>query len=352
MHDGKNLPINLGKDQIPVGGVASGERQRCATCYLFFYFLSPSRLSRLLNLKDMALLIRPVSPMQCLPLLPLAGLFLICGLALTSGGIAESAGPESMEERGWQEASIFLFQEAHETFSDRRQPASRESALGEAVTFLGLQPRTTRNVQRAQEALQKLIDENPDDSVGLAARFFLARLFEIHLSDPDLSKARELYDSLRLEGAGDPFAEMAASRVAIIDLYQTGGDPESMTLVLESIKDFPENLKTPIGRREFFANVGLTLVDMDGDPGEALQYLLAAAEYSFPLPQVESIVFLAIGQLAEDAGDLATAKDFYSQFVEQFPRDARRYSVERMLEELAVKESEIPPATTEPEGEI
>ena len=259
------------------------------------------------------------------------------GLLLPLVAIAEARSGESEEapeeSQSWNLATQFLFQEAHESFRSSAQN-SRERRLGEALTLLVLQPRTNAKIRQAQQELQNLATENPQDPAGKAARFFLARIEEMHAAKPDLERARDSYLLLLADGDGDPFSEMAASRIVLIDLYGASESPEKISEVIEDLRPIGDLLRTDSGKREFFTNQGFALVELGGDPRTAMESLIAADEIGQPLPMVDADALLVIGGLAESLGETAIARKYYKKFVARYRMDNRRYSVERFLEKL------------------
>lgn len=237
----------------------------------------------------------------------------------------------------WQKAKIFLFDEAHQNFAKSAEMSQGEEAranrLGEAVTLLTIQPRTQGNIMRSQSIFEELISQNPKDATGLAARLHLARLFEFHVSPQYPQKAREIYEGLLTDGLGDPLAELAASRLALIVLYSTDS-PESLNDAARKLAGYGTTLQTSIGRREFYSNLGLTLVQLRGDNKLAMEYLIAAEAEGLPMQQLDAPILITIAAIAEELGDMETAKKYYSLFTSRYKRDARRYSVLEKLENL------------------
>lgn len=263
-------------------------------------------------------------------MLPLASAFFLLASQAFGG---ESSGVSA----AWQQASGFLFQEAHQTFQDATDAEDRERRLGLAVTTLGLQPRTQRNIAVAESGLRKLVAENAEDDAGRKARFFLARVLENHRSDPgpaEIAEARRIYLELLAENTADPLLESGAARIAYIDLYAAGNDADKLASAEAQLRRLEPLLRTPAGRREFHSAVGFTLVELGGDRTAALEHLLAAVQIHNPLPQVQSETLLAAAALAEATGRRDVARKYYTQFVREFSRDSRNFSVRKILENL------------------
>jgi tetratricopeptide (TPR) repeat protein len=269
---------------------------------------------------------------------------IFCALLLfpSSATAQEVPEPENPHMDAWQKASRFSTQEAHEDFARALAEGigdERRNQLGLALTRLGLQPRTQRNIKQATEELQKLIAENPRDETGLLAKFYLARVLEMHQNSPEPEKARELYLEVLRERTGNPLLELGAARVALFDLYEAADDPVSLREAAENLRELEPLILSTGGRREFHTMVGSVLAEIGGDKAIALRHMKEASNIPSPLPQVQSHNLLVTAALAEELGDLATAREFYTRFVEQFKRDNRNYSVRYILEHLPKPEN-------------
>lgn len=260
--------------------------------------------------------------------------------ASTPFGLAESSSAPSGQDlvlQGWEQASIFLFDEAHQSFrkaEGQEGVNERDRRLGEAVTLLALQPRTQGNILAAERILEQLGEENPHDATGLAARFHRARVHENHLTPPDIQTARVLYEGVISDASGNPLAELAAARLVLLDLFAAGNEPAALAAAEKRLRPLGETLQTDIGRREFHSAMGMSINLLRGDPQTALDHLMKATRFSFPMPQQETEILLVAGALAEEIGDYELARSIYTRFVDNFSRDSRNYSVRRLLEDL------------------
>ena len=247
------------------------------------------------------------------------------------------APPTSLEN--WQKTAIFLFQEANKNFAKaaakQTGEEARENRLGEAVTLLALQPRTQGNITKAQTIFEELISQNPKDGIGFAARLHLGRLFQVHATPTDPEKARAIYSELVADGAGDPLAELAAYRLVNIELY-SADSPEAMNAAARKLAPLGETLKTPVGRREFYGSLAAALYRFHGDKRLAMEYFIIAKDQGISVQQFDSGLLIVIGSLAEELGETEIAKKYYTLFVNDYKRDARRHAVIQKLKQLGV----------------
>ncbi len=271
----------------------------------------------------------------------------------TANAPASISQPDVLES--WQKATVFLFDEANQNFAKAAASSDGEEAranrLGEGVTLLTVQPRSEGNLRKAETIFEEVISRNPKDATGLAARMHLARLYEFHVKPKAPDKAKAIYEGLLTDGVGDPLAELAASRLALLELYATSS-PDEMNEAARKLAAHGTKLQTSIGRRELYSNLGLTLNQLRGDKRLAMEYLIAAEAEGLPMQQLDAPLLITIGALAGDLGDKETAKKYFSLFTSRYKRDARRYSVVEKLEAMgAATDSGTTPPPSAPEAQ-
>lgn len=276
-----------------------------------------------------------------LPTRPTHAIAVIMAIFLSAfpamGADVENTDSKASLGSAWQQATRFLFREAHNEFKSLPTESledERLRQLGLAVTLLGLQPRTQGNIQNAEASLRRIISENPSDSAGCFARFYLARLLETHSASPDPKTARDMYYELLLERPAHPMLELAAARIAYHDLYSAGENPEKLSAAEANLHPLSELLETPTGRREFHSAVANSLNELNGDRSAALEHMTIAASIPSPLPQIQSMNILLVAELANHLGKYDIAREYYTKFAKEFQRDSRNYSVRKILETL------------------
>ncbi len=246
---------------------------------------------------------------------------------------------EPMEARdaevvhAWERASLSLFKESHRAFATHR---SRESRLGYAITLLIQQPKTAGNLDEAVRILESLIIDIPTGEVAVVARFHLGRVEQIHRSPPNLSAAAAHFSKLVAEHPAHPWAEQAAIKLALIELYAPVSADELRTR-FENHRRAAAGLVTASARRDL--NLLLADVALRFGLGDALalEHLMAADLAGIARPTQQARVWVQIGELARLLGRTEIARDHYGKFLTAFTRDVRRRMV---LEHLA----SLPPA--------
>jgi hypothetical protein len=243
---------------------------------------------------------------------------------------------------GWDDIDKFLFNDARDFFVHApavSKAGQRERKLGEAVTLLNTQPRTVENINRAAALLGELEAEKLDDNADAFARFFLGRIAEMHRTPADLAKARAIYIDLLQAKPGSPLAEYVASKVVLIDLY-ANIPMEEFVHRIDQLETLLPLLRTPQGRREFHANIGIACEELHGPRDKLLAHLIAADKEGFTQWQTESLVWILIADAAEKSGDKETAIRYCEKFAAKYQRDNRCYTVVRKLQHLAGGQSQ------------
>ena len=118
-----------------------------------------------------------------------------------------------------------LFNEAHRLFSALENPAKagpeiHEIRFGSALTLLLKQPRTRQNLRRAQETFAAIAADHPDNDLGIASRYMLGRMLEVHIDPPDYKGAADGYLSIIDERPNHLFAQISLVRLIHTWLYR------------------------------------------------------------------------------------------------------------------------------------
>jgi len=237
-------------------------------------------------------------------------------------------------DAAWKDMQSLQFSEANKAF---RQPAEasieRERSLGEGISLLSLQPRTPSNVERARALFAELAKGDSADRISNIARFFEARVLEVHSNPMQPLEAEKKYRSLLELRTGLPLAELSAAKLAQILLYREMSQKEVQE-TLADLERLEPLLQTAAGRREFHAAVGMALLDRNEMPEAALRHLLAADQEGLLRASTETQSWVSIGRLAEQLKQPELAQKYYRKFLAKYLRDNRSYDISLRLEAL------------------
>jgi hypothetical protein len=272
------------------------------------------------------------------------------GLALAPAAVvdlrADPAPSPPVDERlvrAWESASRYLYNEAHvelETLR-RRQPLARSDQVFAAALLLNVQPRTREVLERSERELRAIVAADATDEAGLAARFFLARLLQLHRPSPDPAGAAELLRALFAERPDHPLAQQAAVKLALLDLFPADGTTPPVGAlqhhgaVADSLTDGParRDLQLIVGRAWLYHRDDLPL-PRETALRAALHHHAQVHALGNTGVRTRAEVLVALGNLAAELGEVAIARAAYSEFLEHFGRDIRAGTIRQRLHAL------------------
>lgn len=254
---------------------------------------------------------------------------------LASRAAAAEDRPATLRD-GWEMTTLYRFNEAEAVFRAlAAKDPSRENRYALAISQLNRQPKNDRTVAQARRLLAALVEEPsaPDDEITLAARFYLARIFQLHQSKPDLAAARSAYRELSRAPGGGFWAETASVKWATLGLYEITPWSEKAGRLAEGEQELLR-LTNPTLQKDLH----IILADGYEKFGVSLPAALRHLEAAWALGIERGIDqgdFLArMGELARLIGDRAKARGYFGEFLKRFRRDERVYWITLKLAEL------------------
>ncbi len=273
----------------------------------------------------------PVSPARTLALVFALAAFSAATRAAADAPASDaSATSASALESAWRDASLGLFKDALSAFQDASGPEAR---YGEALALLLRQPKTAGNIDRAAALLAELAAAAPDTEVGVAARYQLGRVEQVHRVTPDPVAARRIFSELVAAHPDHPLAQRAVVKLALLDLYERV--PET---VRRERFDAYAARSAELGDRGARRDLCLLLADTAQrfayPPGLVLDLLLRADEAGVARRAEQASLCVRIGRLAADAGRPEIARRYLERFLAAYQRDSRRLMIEQQLAAL------------------
>jgi len=257
-------------------------------------------------------------------------------LALLLPAASLRGGGDALTE-GWDQGARLFFNEAARTFASARGTgvdAESERVLGRAVMLLGVQPRTGANLEAARALLQGLIGSEATGEAAIAARYYLARLDQLHTDQPDLERARGHYRDLVERHPDHFFGQLARLKLAMLALYAPAR-PASLATRLPEAEKWGEGITDPVLRCQYHLMLAGALAREDGREAERLEHLLAMEATGRVIRDpTRSLMLVEIGETARVVGRRAEAVRAYRQFIAEFPRDVRVGAIRARLAEV------------------
>ncbi|MCF7688085.1 MAG: hypothetical protein K9N01_07265 [Cephaloticoccus sp.] len=130
-----------------------------------------------------------------------------------------AANPTVSADEGWVLLSGYLFRDAHDAFTGDHGPVGRQRQLGEAASLINDPPVTGAKISRAESLLENLVNDVPGDEVALFARYLSARIKHVHRDAP-VTETESAYRAVMLAAPDHALAQVAASKLALVLLYQ------------------------------------------------------------------------------------------------------------------------------------
>lgn len=235
---------------------------------------------------------------------------------------------------------LLQFNETRAEFAQRiaADENDREALLGKTVALLNVQPRTSRNINLANDLVTRLIDADGEDAYGQAARYLHARILMMHLDPPDPDQGMAVLSDLANTFPNSFWGQLALLKLAPLKLYRAA-DTESRAAILDELEVKGRALENLRIRRPFFVVLANVCLDFDEYPERALQYLLAADVDNLQRWQRRADAYIQIAELARASGDYPLALQYYTKFYEEFPRDNRHFMVGELIQDLSTEDA-------------
>jgi len=247
---------------------------------------------------------------------------------------ASAAGSELTA--GWQALADYRAEQALKVF-DRDLAATdpavaREARFGRGVALLDRQPVSASQVEEARALFTALADSGTDDPAQ-GARFFLGRIAQHHLAQPDGAEAARQFRQLIAEHENSVWAQSALSRLALLEIYEL--DPSSPPAArLAGAEKLLAHARTPSAESELHLAIADAIFFYRLPAGSALPHLLAAERLGRLAWTARMEALVQIAELSRLAGNRQQAAQFYRTFLKENPRDLRHYAVSERLAEM------------------
>ncbi len=207
-----------------------------------------------------------------------------------------------------------------------RPAASAELRVARAAALLGAQPRTPANIAAALETTRAVAADpaTPADA-RLVARSLEGRILREHLeprTPENLAAARELFRGLLDSGSEHPLAVRAAVSLGLGLLYDDPSLPRAERLAAAEAL-LPRTLRHPAVERDLRYVIAHAAMVWGLEPKIARDHLRRVDQIGFSQLPRRLNVRVALGQLAEETGDLALATQAYEAFLAESVRDNR-----------------------------
>jgi tetratricopeptide (TPR) repeat protein len=236
----------------------------------------------------------------------------------------------------WNSVLMLNYRPAEKIFrgiAENQPEFARDATFSRAAVLLSFQPRTNRNVERAYTLFEQVALENPDDELGLEARYFLARIHHVHAFSPDFKEAERRYRKL-MQAAPDTFpGQLASTKLAILRLFRVDRPDQR----IESIDEFApisRHLSHPGLRLSLHMTLADALQIYELDDERAFHHLSEAYVVCSPTFGVHAQLLIRLSQLALTLGKKELAETYLEEFLRRYPRSNRANYMAIQLDQI------------------
>lgn len=237
---------------------------------------------------------------------------------------------------GWRAIADYQPRVAQKIFArveEAGQPATvREARLGGAMALLVTPPVSDAQTAAAREEFAALAAGGADD-VALAARFYLGRIAQHHLSQPNEPEAARQFRELIAARPDSRWAQAALSRLALLEIYALNRDAPPAERIARAEKLLPLAHQTR-AESDLHLVVAGAIFHYRLPAQQALPHLLAAERLGHLELITRADTYAQIAELSREAGRTEQARTFYKKLLREFPRDQRHFVVEERLAAL------------------
>lgn len=268
------------------------------------------------------------------------GVFCVGGRAqpaVDPDATSSSAAPEARLEGAFHDLTQYRFNQAAATFAELAReadwPRRRDALFGRGVALFNVQPQSPARIEEAAVALAFVRDVDPTDDLGLAARYFLARVDQVHRSPADPAAALAQWRALAEERPDHYLGQLALVRLALMELYAPALPAERRAVFERFSRAAPPWVDDHLAAL-YHTVMGDAIMVVWQDAVWATRHyrFVTQAPEARRLTLTDALV--RMGEAARQAGVADVARDAYQEFLTASPRDPRAWVVRQHLAAL------------------
>lgn len=246
---------------------------------------------------------------------------------------------QSLADEGndWEEEALLLYNSASPEINDLRGRSmgnERLKAYAKAMGILFEAPLREENALIAKTTLDALFESNPNDDVGTASAYYLARISHKYLDQPDLVAARSAYRYIFETYPGRFFGELAFLKYLLIELYENDSEKAPLSVIVE-LENLGSGLTIPSMKKGFHRVLGDAYLGYELSEEKAYEHLNAAYRIDSSVPETQLELMLSLADLAEVLGRKEEAIAVLQDFLKTARRDDRRGEVASRIATLS-----------------
>jgi tetratricopeptide (TPR) repeat protein len=214
----------------------------------------------------------------------------------------------------------------------RPDAPARADRLAWAAARIGAQPATDGSMREAEAVLAAL--EQGTDELAAEAAYLRARIYQLHLNEPDFQKAAQLYGELAQRQPGSHWAQLGLVKLGLLKLYllpEVSGPGADRLAAAEALLP---RIHEPLLRRDLHLQIGQAGIALSQPQARFLPHLIAAEQVGGITGNAQEDLVVQIGVLSERAGDWARAREYFEKYLAAYPTNVRAYTIRRKLADV------------------
>lgn len=243
-------------------------------------------------------------------------ILLAAGLGLGGTMLAAAGGPDPFDELGHMRANQAYLAADRAVSGDEAE--RRAMLLARGLASMNVQPRTEQTIDGALDDFEALIASGHEDEATIVARYFQARIWQMHKEPADLRKARALYAALAVRHPDHPLAQYAWVKIGTMELY-LDRKPDADARI-RKVEGYLPKLTDPAVRRSLRHVLGQACQVLVDDPARALEHYEAALADGIAKDNLLADVLLRAAECARRIGRTEQARRHLTHYLERYPR--------------------------------
>lgn len=209
---------------------------------------------------------------------------------------------------------------------------TRAERLAWAAGRIGAQPASDGNMLAAEAVLVALA-QGADDIAAQAA-YLQARIYQLHLNEPDFPKAARLYAELAGRRPENHWAQLGLVKLGLLKLYLLPESTDPTADRLAAAEALLPRITEPLLRRDLDLQIGQAGIVLHQPQARFLPHLIAAERVGGLTGTAREDLVVQIGVLSERGGDWALARQYFERYLADYPTNVRAYTIRKKLADL------------------
>jgi tetratricopeptide (TPR) repeat protein len=243
--------------------------------------------------------------------------------------VAGAAGPADLSP-AWSALANNRPQDVLRRF--HRDADARAERLAWAAGRIGMQPASDASMREAEVVLAALAQGS--DDLAAEAAYLRARIFQLHLSEPDFPKAAQLYTELAARQPSSHWAQLGLVKLGMLKLYLLPDSSDPAADRLAPAEALLARITEPLLRRDLDLQIGQAGIALHQPRARYLPHLIAAERVGGITGTAGEDLIVQIGVLSERGGDWVRAREYFERYLAAYPTNVRAFNIRQKLEEL------------------